>query len=67
VTRSAGSRSPSRPAAPAYAIAVIALLSALVAWIAFRTVVLAVRGQLFPAWQRGVQGYRRGGRTGSVM
>jgi tellurite resistance protein len=38
----------SRPAATGYGIAVIALLSALVAWIAFRTVVLAVRGQLFP-------------------
>jgi hypothetical protein len=37
------------PAATGYAIAVIALLSALAAWIAFRTVVLAVRGQLFPA------------------
>jgi tellurite resistance protein len=36
------------PAATAYAIAVIALLTAFVAWIAFRTVVLAVRGQLFP-------------------
>jgi tellurite resistance protein len=33
-----------------YAIAIIALLSAFVAWIAFRTVVVAVRGQLFPAW-----------------
>jgi hypothetical protein len=29
--------------------AVIALITAFVAWIAFRTVVLAVRGQLFPA------------------
>jgi tellurite resistance protein len=38
------------PAATGYAIAVIALLTAFVAWIAFRTVVLAVRGQLFPAW-----------------
>jgi tellurite resistance protein len=38
------------PAATGYAIAVIALLTAFVAWIAFRTVILAVRGQLFPAW-----------------
>ena len=37
------------PAATGYAIAVIALLTAFVAWIAFRTVTLAVRGQLFPA------------------
>ena len=37
------------PAATAYAIAVIALLTAFVSWIAFRTVVLAVRGQLLPA------------------
>ena len=37
------------PASAGYAIAVIALLSAFVSWIAFRTVVLAVRGQLFPA------------------
>lgn len=34
------------PAATAYAIAVIALLTAFVAWIAYRTVLLAVRGQL---------------------
>jgi tellurite resistance protein len=38
------------PGATGYAIAVIALLTAFVSWIAFRTVVLAVRGQLFPAW-----------------
>jgi hypothetical protein len=38
------------PAATGYAIAVIALLTAFVAWIAYRTVVLAVRGQLLPAW-----------------
>ena len=38
------------PAAGGYAIAVIALLTAFVSWIAFRTAVLAVRGQLFPAW-----------------
>jgi tellurite resistance protein len=38
------------PAATGYAIAVIALLTVLVSWIAFRTAVLAVRGQLFPAW-----------------
>jgi tellurite resistance protein len=38
------------PAATGYAIAVIALLTAFVSWIAFRTVVLAVRGNLFPAW-----------------
>ena len=37
------------PASTGYAIAVIALLTAFVSWIAFRTVVLAVRGQLFPA------------------
>jgi tellurite resistance protein len=37
------------PAATGYAIAAIALVTAFVAWIAFRTVVLAVRGQLFPA------------------
>jgi tellurite resistance protein len=37
------------PAATGYAIAAIALITAFVAWIAFRTVVLAVRGQLFPA------------------
>jgi tellurite resistance protein len=38
------------PAATGYAIAAIVLITAFVAWIAFRTVVLAVRGQLFPAW-----------------
>ncbi len=38
------------PGATGYAITVIALLTAFAAWIAFRTVVLAVRGQLFPAW-----------------
>jgi tellurite resistance protein len=38
------------PAAAGYAIAVIALLTTFVSWIAVRTVVLAVRGQLFPAW-----------------
>jgi tellurite resistance protein len=37
------------PGTAGYAIAVIALLTAFVSWIAFRTVVLAVRGQLFPA------------------
>jgi tellurite resistance protein len=37
------------PASAGYAIAVIALLTAFVSWIAFRTVALAVRGQLFPA------------------
>jgi tellurite resistance protein len=37
------------PAATGYAIAVIALLTAFVAWVAYRTVLLAVRGQLFPA------------------
>ncbi|MGP0027425.1 MAG: hypothetical protein ACLPKE_29325 [Streptosporangiaceae bacterium] len=37
------------PGATGYAIAVIALLTAFVAWIGFRTVVLAVRGRLFPA------------------
>jgi tellurite resistance protein len=36
------------PAATGYAIAVIALLTAFVSWIAFRTVVLAVRRQLLP-------------------
>jgi tellurite resistance protein len=40
------------PGATGYAIAVIALLTAFVAWIAFRTVVLAVRGQLFPPGHR---------------
>ena len=34
------------PAATGYATAVIALLTAFVAWIAYRTVVLAVRGRL---------------------
>ena len=38
------------PAATGYAIAAIALVTAFVAWIAFRTVVFTVRGQLFPAW-----------------
>jgi tellurite resistance protein len=38
------------PGATGYAIAVITLLTAFVSWIAFRTVVLAVRGQLFPPW-----------------
>jgi tellurite resistance protein len=38
------------PGATGYAIAVIVLLTAFVSWIAFRTVVLAVRWQLFPAW-----------------
>jgi tellurite resistance protein len=37
------------PAATGYAIAVIALLTAFVSWIAFRTVALAVCGQLLPA------------------
>jgi tellurite resistance protein len=36
------------PAATGYAIAVITLLTAFVAWIAFRTMLLTVRGQLFP-------------------
>ena len=43
------------PAATGYAIVVIALLTAFVSWIAFRTVVLAVRGQLFPAWPPAAQ------------
>jgi tellurite resistance protein len=38
------------PAATGYAIALIALLTVFISWTAFRTVVLAVRGQLFPAW-----------------
>jgi tellurite resistance protein len=38
------------PGTTGYAIAVIVLLTAFISWIAFRTVVLAVRGQLFPAW-----------------
>ena len=38
------------PGAPGSAIAVITLITAFASWIAFRTVVLAVRGQLFPAW-----------------
>ena len=37
------------PASSGYAIAVIAPLTAFVSWIAFRTLVLAVRGQFFPA------------------
>jgi tellurite resistance protein len=37
------------PAATGYAIAVIALLTAFVAWITYRTVALAARGQLLPA------------------
>ena len=36
------------PGAAGYAIAVITLLTAFASWIAFRTVVLAVRRQLFP-------------------
>jgi tellurite resistance protein len=36
------------PGTTGYAIVVITLLTGFVAWIAFRTVVLAVRGQLFP-------------------
>jgi tellurite resistance protein len=36
------------PGTSGYAIAIIVLLSAFVAWIAFRTVVVAARGQLFP-------------------
>jgi tellurite resistance protein len=43
------------PAATGYAIAIITLLTAFVAWITFRTVALAVRGQLFPADPRGHQ------------
>jgi hypothetical protein len=35
------------PAATGYAIAALAPITAFVAWVAFRTVVLAVRGQLF--------------------
>ncbi len=38
------------PGATGYAIAVIALITAFVSRIAFRTMVLAVRGHLFPAW-----------------
>lgn len=38
------------PGATGYAIAVITLITVFISWIAFRTVVLAVRGQLFPAW-----------------
>jgi tellurite resistance protein len=38
------------PGTTGYAIAVLVLLTAFISWIAFRTVVLAVRGQLFPAW-----------------
>jgi tellurite resistance protein TehA-like permease len=40
------------PAATGYAIAAIALLTAFVSWIAFRTVVLAVRGSSFPPGHR---------------
>jgi tellurite resistance protein len=36
------------PGSTGYAIVVITLLTGFVAWITFRTVVLAVRGQLFP-------------------
>jgi tellurite resistance protein len=43
------------PAATGYASVVIALLTAFVSWIAFRTVRLAVRGQLFPARSPGHQ------------
>jgi tellurite resistance protein len=38
------------PAATGYAVAIIALITAFVAWIAFRTVVLTIRRQLFPPW-----------------
>ena len=38
------------PGAIGYAITVIVLLTAFVSWIAFRTVLLGVRGRLFPAW-----------------
>ena len=38
------------PGASGYAIVIIALLTGFIAWIAARTVVLAVRRQLFPAW-----------------
>ena len=38
------------PGATGYGIAVITLITAFVAWIACRTVILAVRGQLFPPW-----------------
>jgi tellurite resistance protein len=38
------------PGTTGYAIAVIVVLTAFVSWIAVRTVVLAVRGQLFPPW-----------------
>jgi tellurite resistance protein len=38
------------PGGTGYAIAVIALLTGFVSWIAFRTVVLAARRQLFPPW-----------------
>jgi len=38
------------PGTAGYAIAVITLLTAFVSWIAFRTAMLAARGQLFPAW-----------------
>jgi len=38
------------PGAAGSAIAVITLLTAFASWIAFRTVVPAVRGQLLPAW-----------------
>jgi len=38
------------PGAGGYAVVIIALLTGFIAWIAARTVILAVRGQLFPAW-----------------
>ena len=51
--RSRGRRiSPWRARRHRYAIAVIALLTAFVSWIAFRTVVLAVRGSSFPPGHR---------------
>jgi hypothetical protein len=37
------------PGASGYAIAALVLLTGFIAWIAARTVVLAVRGRLFPA------------------
>jgi hypothetical protein len=38
------------PGATGYAIAVVTLITIFISWIAVRTIVLATRGQLFPAW-----------------
>jgi len=43
------------PGASGYAVVIIALLTGFIAWIAARTAVLAIRGQLFPAWPQPAQ------------